>query len=67
LAGFYTCCWASPADEFGLSWQIVPKVLSELVGDPDSERAQRAMKAMLQMKKIDIKEIRRAHDGRSTA
>lgn len=45
-----------------MSWQIVPRVLSELVGDPDSEKSQRAMKAMLQMKKIDIEKLKQAYE-----
>lgn len=56
------CGWLK--DKYGLSWQIVPNVLIECLSDPDPEKSQRAMKAMLQMKKIDIAEIRRAHDGR---
>ena len=55
------CGWLK--DRYGLSWQIVPKGLAELVGDPESANSQRAMKAMLQMKKIDIDKIRRAYDG----
>ena len=55
------CGWLK--DRYGLSWQIVPKGLVELVGDPGSAKSQRAMKAMLQMKKIDIDKIRRAFDG----
>ncbi len=52
------CGWLK--DRFGLSWQIVPTRLSELLSDPDPERSQRAMKAMLGMKKIDIAELERA-------
>jgi predicted 3-demethylubiquinone-9 3-methyltransferase (glyoxalase superfamily) len=55
------CGWLK--DKYGLSWQIVPSVLPELVGDPDSEKSQRAMEAMLKMKKIDIKELERAYAG----
>jgi predicted 3-demethylubiquinone-9 3-methyltransferase (glyoxalase superfamily) len=54
------CGWLK--DRFGLSWQIVPTALPELLSDPDPGRAQRAMQAMLQMKKIDIAELRRAAD-----
>jgi len=54
------CGWLK--DRFGLSWQIVPSALPALLSDPDPERAQRAMQAMLQMKKIDIAELRRAAD-----
>jgi len=55
------CGWVK--DKFGLSWQIVPTVMDQLIADPDPERAQRAMKAMLGMKKLDIDELRRAADG----
>ena len=55
------CGWLK--DKFGASWQIVPRVLSELINDPDSEKSQRVFQAMLQMKKIDIKELKRAYDG----
>jgi predicted 3-demethylubiquinone-9 3-methyltransferase (glyoxalase superfamily) len=50
-------------DRFGLSWQIVPRQLNELVGDPDPERARRAMEAMLKMGKIDVAELQRAADA----
>jgi predicted 3-demethylubiquinone-9 3-methyltransferase (glyoxalase superfamily) len=52
------CGWLK--DKFGLSWQIVPTALPELLGDPDPEKAQRAMAAMLQMKKIDIAALEQA-------
>ena len=52
------CGWLK--DKYGVSWQVVPKVLSEMLSNPDSEKSQRAMKAMLQMKKIDIAELERA-------
>jgi predicted 3-demethylubiquinone-9 3-methyltransferase (glyoxalase superfamily) len=52
------CGWLK--DRFGLSWQIVPVRLPELLGDPDAERAQRVMAAMLEMKKIEIGELERA-------
>ncbi len=52
------CGWLK--DRFGLSWQIIPAALGEVLGDPDPERSQRAMKAMLGMKKLDIAELRRA-------
>jgi predicted 3-demethylubiquinone-9 3-methyltransferase (glyoxalase superfamily) len=55
------CGWLK--DRFGLSWQIVPRELNVLVDDPDSDRARRAMEAMLQMGKIDIEEVRRAADA----
>ena len=47
------CGWLK--DRFGLSWQIIPERMGELLSDPDPARAQRAMQAMLQMQKIDIK------------
>jgi predicted 3-demethylubiquinone-9 3-methyltransferase (glyoxalase superfamily) len=55
------CGWLK--DRFGLSWQIVPHQLNELVGDPDPERARRAMEAMLKMGKIDVAELQRAADA----
>ena len=55
------CGWL--VDRYGVSWQITPTRLLELVNDPDPERAQRAMKAMLEMKKIDIATLERAADG----
>jgi len=56
------CGWLK--DKFGLSWQIIPKQLGEMLGDKDSAKAKRALDAMLQMHKIDIKAIERARDGR---
>ncbi|UYM06213.1 VOC family protein [Solicola gregarius] len=55
------CGWVK--DRYGVSWQIVPTRLDELVGDPDPERGQRAMAAMLTMGKIDIAELERAADA----
>lgn len=55
------CGWLK--DQFGLSWQVIPKGLGDLLSGPDSEKSQRAMKAMLQMKKLDIDAIRRAYEG----
>jgi predicted 3-demethylubiquinone-9 3-methyltransferase (glyoxalase superfamily) len=55
------CGWLK--DRYGLSWQIIPTELHDLLGDPDPGRAQRATQAMLQMQKIDIAEIRRAADA----
>jgi predicted 3-demethylubiquinone-9 3-methyltransferase (glyoxalase superfamily) len=52
------CGWLK--DKFGLSWQIVPKRLPELLSDPDRERAQRVMAAMLKMRKIEVDELERA-------
>jgi predicted 3-demethylubiquinone-9 3-methyltransferase (glyoxalase superfamily) len=55
------CGWLK--DRYGLSWQIVPTALPELLNDPDPERSGRVMQAMLQMKKIDIAGLRRAREG----
>jgi predicted 3-demethylubiquinone-9 3-methyltransferase (glyoxalase superfamily) len=52
------CGWLK--DKFGLSWQIVPTVLSELLADPDREKAERVMQAMLEMGKIEIDALERA-------
>jgi len=54
------CGWLK--DKYGLSWQIVPSVLGELLSDPDAEKARRVMNAMLQMKKIDIAGLRLASE-----
>ncbi|WP_084955936.1 VOC family protein [Thermoactinospora rubra] len=55
------CGWLK--DRYGLSWQIVPRRLEELIRDPDPGRAQRAMKAMLAMKKIEVAELEAAANG----
>lgn len=55
------CGWL--VDKFGVSWQIVPKALPELIGSKDTARAKRAMQAMLGMKKLDIAALQRAYDG----
>ncbi len=55
------CGWLK--DRYGLSWQVVPAGMDELFADPDPERAQRAMQAMLGMSKLDVAELRRAADG----
>jgi len=55
------CGWLK--DKFGLSWQVVPTMLPEMVGDPKSEKSQRAMAAMMEMKKIDIAALQRAYGG----
>ncbi len=54
------CGWLK--DRFGLSWQIVPTALFKLLNDPDPVKSQNVMKAMLQMKKIDIKGLEKAYD-----
>jgi predicted 3-demethylubiquinone-9 3-methyltransferase (glyoxalase superfamily) len=55
------CGWLE--DKFGLSWQVAPAGMDEALNDPDQERAQRAMKAMLGMTKIDIAALKAAADG----
>jgi predicted 3-demethylubiquinone-9 3-methyltransferase (glyoxalase superfamily) len=57
------CGWLK--DRFGLSWQVVPRRLVELLADPDPGRSTRAMQAMLQMKRIEVAEIERAADAES--
>ncbi|MEO8520011.1 MAG: VOC family protein [Acidobacteriota bacterium] len=55
------CGWLK--DKFGLSWQIVPKDLGSMLGDPDPGRASRALNAMLQMHKLDVAALRAAQDA----
>lgn len=55
------CGWLK--DRFGVSWQIIPSVLGPMLGDKDPAKSQRAMKAMLQMKKLDIAGLKRAYQG----
>ena len=55
------CGWLK--DKYGLSWQIVPPVLGELLGDPDPDRSSRVLQAMLGMSKIDIAGLRAAYDA----
>jgi len=56
------CGWLK--DRFGVSWQIVPEVLMELLGDKDPAKSARVMKAMLKMSKINIRALQRAHAGK---
>jgi predicted 3-demethylubiquinone-9 3-methyltransferase (glyoxalase superfamily) len=55
------CGWLK--DRFGLSWQVIPKVLPQVLAGPDREGAARAMEAMLQMTKIDVEKLRAAYEG----
>jgi predicted 3-demethylubiquinone-9 3-methyltransferase (glyoxalase superfamily) len=55
------CGWLK--DKYGLSWQVVPTALVDMMKDPDKEKAGRVMEAMLQMKKLDIAELERAYEG----
>jgi predicted 3-demethylubiquinone-9 3-methyltransferase (glyoxalase superfamily) len=57
------CGWLK--DKYGLSWQVNPTILGQMLSDPDREKANRVMKAMLKMKKIDIPTLKRAHAGSS--
>lgn len=55
------CGWLK--DRYGVSWQVIPSVLGQLIGGPDPDGAQRAMQAMLGMQKLDIAALQRAYDG----
>lgn len=55
------CGWLT--DQFGLSWQIVPRALGEMMSDPDPKKAARVMDAFMKMKKFDIAALRRAYEG----
>jgi len=54
------CGWLQ--DKYGLSWQIIPTALGKMLGDKDAKKANAAMKAMLQMKKLDLKDLQQAYD-----
>ena len=54
------CGWLK--DKFGLSWQIIPGILGEMLNDPDPQKAKRVMEAMLKMKKIDVAGLKKAYD-----
>lgn len=58
------CGWLK--DKYGLSWQVFPKGIDDWVGDPTSENSQRAMKAMLKMKKIDLAKLKQAYEEKGT-
>ena len=55
------CGWLK--DKYGVSWQVVPAVIDELLNDPDRAKSERAMAAVLQMKKLDIAAVKRAYEG----
>ena len=55
------CGWLK--DKYGLSWQIIPRQLGELMGDPDPEKSKRVMDAMLKMQKIIVADLQKAHGG----
>ena len=56
------CGWLT--DKFGVSWQIIPKALGELLGDKDPQKSQRVLKAMMKMVKIDVEGLKRACEGK---
>ena len=60
--GKHQCGWLH--DKYGVSWQIIPAVLGAMLGDPDPEKSQSVMKAMLQMTKMEISGLTRAYDQR---
>ncbi len=55
------CGWLK--DRFGVSWQVIPTAILDLMGDPNSEKSERTTRAMLQMKKLDLAALKRAYDG----
>ena len=55
------CGWLK--DKYGLSWQVVPRLLDEMINDPDKAKMERAFAAMLEMKKLDVAALRRAFEG----
>ncbi len=57
------CGWLK--DKFGLSWQVVPDGMHEMLKDPDADASSRAMSAMMQMKKLDLSELKRAYAGQT--
>ena len=56
------CGWLK--DKFGVSWQIVPPILGELLNDEDDEKSNRVMQAMLKMSKLEIKQLKEAYEGK---
>jgi predicted 3-demethylubiquinone-9 3-methyltransferase (glyoxalase superfamily) len=59
------CGWLK--DKFGLSWQIIPTALMELMGDPDPKKSNAVFQAMMKMDKIIIADLKRAHEGKAVA
>ena len=55
------CGWIT--DKFAVTWQIIPKVLGQLMNDPDPEKSGRVVQAMMEMKKIDVAGLQKAYDG----
>jgi predicted 3-demethylubiquinone-9 3-methyltransferase (glyoxalase superfamily) len=60
--GDLQCGWLK--DKYGVSWQIVPTILAQLMSDKDATKTQRVMKALMQMKKLDIQKLQDAYDGK---
>lgn len=58
------CGWLK--DKFGVSWQIVPRLLLDLIQDKDKQKSERVMTALLQMKKLNVDELKRAYEGAAT-
>ena len=58
---FEQCGWLK--DKYGVSWQIVPTILQRMLSDGDAKKSENVMRAMLDMKKLDIKALQRAYDG----
>jgi predicted 3-demethylubiquinone-9 3-methyltransferase (glyoxalase superfamily) len=56
------CGWLK--DKYGVSWQVVPSILPEMITDPDPKKAERVFAAVLQMKKLDIDKLKRAYEGK---
>jgi predicted 3-demethylubiquinone-9 3-methyltransferase (glyoxalase superfamily) len=56
------CGWLK--DKYGVSWQIVPTILAQLMSDKDAAKTQRVMQALLQMTKLDIHKLKQAYDGK---
>ena len=56
------CGWLK--DKYGVSWQIVPSILAELMADKDVAKTQRVMQALLQMTKLDIQKLKQVYDGK---
>jgi predicted 3-demethylubiquinone-9 3-methyltransferase (glyoxalase superfamily) len=59
------CGWLK--DKFGLSWQIIPKALMDLMGDPDPKKSNAVFQAMMKMDKIVVADLQRAHEGKAVA
>jgi len=57
----HQCAWLD--DKYGITWQIVPTILGEMLNDPDDKKSERVMNAMFQMTKIDIEGLKNAYNG----